>query len=140
MTRKQIILRMLIDSRLLDDRARGWLLHDDPDPTRQEWISGGFRPLYFFRGPGLGGDAAGVRMRELRRDHLVPIELRRHKWQYFSKVTPIYRLAMTPEEIRSYDWDPAWEVPFIWQFKPLNGHILYLPTIQEDKVGQLTFV
>jgi len=149
-TRKQIILDLLIKARLRDnDVNQGWLLHDDLDPAKQVWISGGFRPIYYFRGPDRGGDAADVRLREWRREHLVPIELRWHKWKLpvyskgieIPKTTPIYRIDLSQSDILTYDWTPAWEEPFNWIFQPTNGQPVFDPVIlHETKEGQLTFV
>lgn len=112
MTRGQKVLAKLIEAR---QDNRPFLLYPGPP---EEWISGGYLPMWAFRGPQIGGDAADVRLRELRREHLVPIELHNHKTRYGT--TPLYRLDMTQEQTIAYDWEPALKQPFTWKYEPIK--------------------
>jgi len=145
LSRKQIILKMLIDAKLDEKPFR----YFDGGPGNEVIRSGGYRPMYFFRGPRLGGDAADVRIRELRREHLVPVSdphifsdayYYGYDGEKIRYKIPQYRLELTPKEILQHDWSGAWYVPFKWVFQRLTSSNDSRPVnIIEDADGQRSF-
>jgi len=67
------------------------------------WISGGWLPLYALRGPIIGGDSAGRRVRELH-ELGWPVINKEHKFVVggVKRSIRIYALGVTPS---SLDWD-----------------------------------
>lgn len=62
------------------------------------FISGGWRPVYYFVGKGKGGSAGYQRLWELQTKFGLPVEQKVHKWKCWNgknllnNHTPIYRL------------------------------------------------
>ena len=106
------ILRVMIFARMDNEP---FLIRMHSDSWKIIIRSGGYRPIRFFRGPDIGGDAADVRLRELRTwlrsNHQLKIDgPHYHKYQEQgfgpSKEyrVPTYRLDMTAAQILKYDW------------------------------------
>ena len=73
-----------------------------------EVISGGWLPIYAMQGPLIGGSSADRRLRELRTMHLVPIDYKIHRWKERKKITHIYRLGCSANEINWYEVFEDW--------------------------------
>ena len=134
LTRKQKVLYELIMLRLYNKSFNLASTLEAGD----SWISGGYRPVYYFRTKEIGGSAGDVRIRELRLDHNVPITCKPHKYYDGAgkkRTAYIYRLELTPDEIREYDWSDAWEKPN-WVFMQ---YVFHGPTFKTDKDGQMGF-
>jgi len=134
-TRRQIILSMLIDARIKNDL---FCIYENPITNKRHYISGGYRPMWSFRGQREGGDCADRRLRELRADHKEPemdkndfIFKKTHifkDWDSIKGVDKshsivIYRLNMTADEALVYPWDEAFTLPFNWVYKEIKGQI-----------------
>ena len=98
MTRKQIVLQLLYLART---NPKPYMIHDSDLGKERVWISGGWRPVWYFVGHGRGGSAGYIRLWELRDHNGVPVEIKNHEWSYWNgtknvkKSTPIYRLNIS---------------------------------------------
>lgn len=120
MTDRQKILKILLDTRVNNKP----FIHLDGGPDNRIIRSGGYLPMHHFNWV---CSARDVRLRELRRLHLVPITDPPHvfsdAWYYTAAGKRVrytleqYRIEMTPEEILAYDWSGAWERPFRWKYR-----------------------
>ncbi|MDD5061593.1 MAG: hypothetical protein PHC43_01050 [Candidatus Marinimicrobia bacterium] len=106
-------------------RNEKFFLSRNPD----EVISGGFLPMYAFRSGSLGGDSADRRLRFLRDNLLIPIEIHKHTWKTNpKKKTYLYRLNCNPYDL---DWD---------EYFTKKGRFIYHPKSQIiEKSGQVKF-
>ncbi len=91
MTRKEAVLRYLLLARRTNK----------PHRIGKDFVRGGWVPLWILRRPDIGGSAADVRMRELRREHGIPIEKRAHIDHKTGKETHtwLYRIAGDPDAV-----------------------------------------
>ena len=91
MTHKQAVLKYLTEARRSNRAHR----------IGKDFVRGGWVPLWILRRPSIGGSTADVYMRELRRDHGIPIEKRVHIDHATGKETHIwlYRIAGDPDAI-----------------------------------------
>lgn len=91
MTRKQAVLQYLVWAKRTNKAHR----------VGKDFVRGGWTPLWVLRRPSLGGSAADVRMRELRREHGIPIEKRVHIDHETGRETHtwLYRLAGDPDAV-----------------------------------------
>ena len=112
LSNKLRILRVMIFA-ILDNQPFTIRKHSDPDKVIIR--SGGYRPISFFRGPDIGGDAADVRLRDLRTWLRANHQLRMdgpHYHKYLDRSqqiwkdyrVPTYRLDMTAAQILRFDW------------------------------------
>jgi len=108
------MLKMLLELRI-ENKPH---VHIDAGQGNQVIRSGGYRPMHFFN---FICSARDVRMRELRRERLLPISDPPHVFDdaYYMNngkrihySTPQYRIELTPREILALDWSKFWEQPF----------------------------
>lgn len=103
MTKKQRVLQLLYLARIEPNKP--YLIHDSETMEGKVWISGGWRPVWYFVGIGRGGSAGYQRLWELQDQNNLPVEMKDHKWSYWdgketvNMVTPIYRMNVTIEDI-----------------------------------------
>ncbi len=92
------------------------------------FISGGWRPVYFFVGKGKGGSAGYQRLWELQNRFGVPVEQKVHKWSYWngSKMinnqTHIYRLNIKNLSLTNIKKGIEAEKFFKWKFMETRYH------------------
>ncbi len=122
--------------------------------ARDNIISGGFAPVEHFQSPSIGGSDAGRQIRYLRgsrfhqNGHEVPIISKSHTYiagDGKPRTRTIYRLDMTREEIRHYDWSEAWAVPFTWifdreQYQTIKRRLNPPLEVNFDTNGQVAFL
>ncbi len=147
LNRKQHVLKALIELRL--NNVPYYL--GDTRECKDNVISGGFRPIYYFTSKHIGGSAGNVRMNDLKLHHGVPILMKTHIYidgSGIKRTAWIYRINLTIDEIKAYDWSGAWDnTKKDWVF----GNRMYIdpkakrmfnevqPTFNEDKHGQIGF-
>lgn len=113
LSNKLRILRVMIFA-VLDNEP--FMIRKHSDPAKQIIRSGGYRPISFFRGPFIGGDAADVRLRNLRtwlRSEYGLVVSDPHYHKYYDPVlkewkkyhVPSYNLEMSRDEILRYPWE-----------------------------------
>ena len=78
MTKHQQVLNLLAIA-FID---RGPFLLSDSD--KNVFISGGWRPVWYFVGKGRGGSAGYQRLWELQTRFGVPVEMKTHDWEYWN--------------------------------------------------------
>ena len=113
-TKKQRILKILLDARL-DNKPRMVI---DGGPGNQVIRRGGYIAMHDLNHV---CSARDVRLRELRRDHQIPIGPPHifNDAVYIKSdgeegicSTPHYRIELSPDEIRNMDWSRFWDIPF----------------------------
>jgi len=132
MTQTQKVLVELI--RLRRDNVVVLLSHSPY--AQNNYISGGWAPVWYFQRPDCGGSDAGRQIRFLRLRHGLPIEMKSHTYisgNNRQKTIPIYRIGLTPEQIQAQDWTPAFKQPFNWHYQSITP-------IHFDHNGQGVFV
>ncbi|MFH1850995.1 MAG: hypothetical protein ABIA75_01480 [Candidatus Neomarinimicrobiota bacterium] len=141
---KQIILKQLLDERL----ANAPTIFIDGGEGNRIIRRGGYLAMHHFNHI---CSARDVRLRELRRDHRVPVSdphifedafyYDRHGHLVHYR-TPHYRIDLTPEQILAYPWEAAWRRPFRWVFdyRLLGGRAgFYRVQITENDRGEMRF-
>jgi len=84
------------------------------------WIENSYREIYEINTKEVGGSAGFMRRWELENDHNLPCKAHIHKYNIAgeSKSAWVYRLQTTPEEVREYDWTPAFIGRMTGSFAP----------------------
>ena len=134
-TREQKALSLLIDARLQNKKV---CIHENPITNKRHYVSGGYLPVWEFRGKYEGGSSGARRLRELRANHKEPekdkndfIFKKTHLFEDWDSVkcimkthrVVIRRLKMTPDEVLAYPWDKAFTLPFNWKYKEIKGQL-----------------
>jgi hypothetical protein len=105
LSRRQKVLLFLIIQR--DDGGGKRIFRQVGHETA--WIESSYREIYEINTKEVGGSAGFMRRWELENDHNVPCAAHIHKYNIAgeSKSAWVYRLQMTPEDVKAYDWTPA---------------------------------
>jgi len=103
------------------------------------WIESSSREIYEINTVEVGGSAGWVRLDELKKEHCIPCLAHSHRYNIagISKSAWVYRLQMTPEEVKAYDWTPAFIGRMTGYFTPdgwISGNSAKVSTKQEKPV------
>ena len=97
MTDQQRILQLLYLARV---SKKPYIIRDSELDSGKVWISGGWRPIWYFSGHSRDDIKAEPLLWELQDKNKVPIEMKNHNWHYLvsnkkvEKITQIYRLKI----------------------------------------------
>jgi|GEM_PF-2417884 len=144
LTQRQRILKYLLDARL-ENRPK---IYIDNGPGNQVVRSGGYVPMYELDHI---CSARDVRLRELRREHGIPI-CDPHVFQDATYYTsdgqrkkydvPQYRIELNPDRIRELDWSRFWEKPMTAVFNEQAMDLVDRrpPEFKTEANGQRAFI